>query len=309
MSRPCPLAGCGATLGDDVEICRGDARRLQLALTDVPELLDELDTSLARIGSTWTEPGGIHGRATGGCKPGCDHSPDNPSCVAETSLDVNLAASEAAAQLRIVLHGWARVWDEETPIRASPPDVSRGGEIADRTLAQFRLARRARDFALGTAARQARLLAHEALAGRPWAPDIAREILDAVAKARRAIDRPPDVTLAGTCTCGAAVYATAGDLRARCRACGVARDPQELYDAMLEARGHLHTAPAAVIARMLTDVTTGKPLVTAAQIRGWKHRGAIEAAEVNAAGQPCYSLADVAKLAREGAPEAERIEA
>lgn len=296
MSRTCPVQGCYVTLADDEEICRGSARRLRTQLQAIPDLLDELDTALARIGSS--EPGEIRGSASGGCKPGCDHLPDNPSCVAGVVLDVNLAASEATAQLRSVLHGWARVWDEETPITIPDSAVD--------VPAARRIAARMRAHALGTASRQALLLATQPLGARPWAPDIANEIAAAVRKAERAIDIAPDVTLAGTCSCGMAVYATAGEARARCRWCGLSHDPDELYDAMIAARGHLHTAPAAVIARMLVDPRTGKPLVTAAQIRGWKHRDALEVDHVNAAGQPEYRIDDVVRLARDGAPSTEQ---
>ena len=281
-ARTCPL--CGATLADDTELDPGCAGRLKANLRAVPGILDELETTLARIGSTWREPGGIRGRATGGCKPGCDHADDNPSCVAGVTLDVNLAASEAALQLRTVLHGWVRVWDEETPAA----DV---------------IELRARTWSMATASRQATLLAQQPLAGRPWAAELAREVDAAVRKAERAIDTPPEATLAGRCGCGTPIYTRTGDTKARCSACGVEHDVRELYDAMVQARGALQVAPAAVIARMLIDPATGQAIVTAAQIRGWRYREALEVVETNAAGQPCYSVAAVAWLAKNGAPE------
>lgn len=294
--RPCPVDRCDATLGRDEEICRGCSRRLTLELRAVPHLLEELDTSLARIGSGAPD-GTPRGAPTGGCRPGCRHEADNPSCVAGVRLDVNLAASDAAAYLRAVLQGWARVWDEETPLAIPGGDQSGP--------ARLRAARARRDFLLATARRQALLLAGQPLAARPWAGDLANEVHAAVRAAERAIDTPPDVTLAGTCPCGTPVYGVAGDTRARCRACGTWHDAQDLHDAMLQARGHLHTAPAAVIARLLVDPTTGKPMCTAAQIRGWRHRGLLEVAEVNPAGQPCYRIDRVAVLAARAATEEE----
>lgn len=308
-ARLCPVDRCDATLADDEEICRGSARRLQLDLRDIPDLLDELDTTMARIGSS--APAELHGALTGGCKPGCDHAPDNPSCIAGARLDIDQAASEAAAHLRALLHSWVRVWDEETPIAEDDGSVGPMcrlaglcGHASCLRILECRQAagqRRNRDRLLHKAERQALLLASQPLAGRVWAPELAGEIRDAVRQARRAIDVPPEVTLAGTCSCGAAVYAVSGDTRARCRSCGLWHDAQDLHDAMLQARGHLHTAPAAVIARMLVDPTTGKPMCTAAQIRGWRHRGLLEVAEVNPAGQPCYRIDRVAELARNGA--------
>lgn len=302
--RPCPLDG--VPLAPDEYICRACAGALRGRLRAVPDLLDELDTTLAGQRSNWSEPGGIHGQPSGGCKPGCDHSPDSTSCSEGVALGMNLAASEAAMQLRVVLHGWARVWDEETPI--APPDPAHYRDDdegrAALTAARYRAtnARKERDRALTKSATQALLLAARPLAGRTWAPELAAEIRDAVRQAERAVDRPPDQTLAGTCTCGMAVYAEPGDRTCRCRWCGTRHDPAQLYDeAIANADADDACAPAAVIARSLIDPATGKPLCTAAQIRGWRYRGSLDPVGVNPAGQPLYAVTAVRRLAREGA--------
>lgn len=283
-ARPCPMERCDAELTHDEEICRACAGRLRAQLRAVPALLDDLDDALARIGSS--EPGEIRGAASGGCKPGCDHLPDNPSCVAGVRLDVNLAASEAAAQLRVVLHGWARVWAEQEPLPPTPD------------------AQRRRDWHLGTAARQALLLAGQPLSGRPWAPDLAKEIADAFRAADRARDTPPDLTFVGRCSaCSTPIYAVLGDAIARCQQCGARHDSADLHECALAGAKNA-VESASVIARALLDPVTRKPLVTSSMIRGWKHRGALDVAEVNGRGQPLYRVADVAKLARDGADKA-----
>ena len=294
MTRPCPLDGCEAALGDHEAICRGCGRRLAMSLAAIPELLDELDVTLARVGSAWREPGGIRGRGTGGCKPGCDHDADNPSCIAGVTLDVNLAASEAAAQLRIVLHGWARVWDEETPI---PLDdgyhgpMCRFGGVCDHASCLHVLAarqagpqRRTRDRLLGTATRQALLLAAQPLAGRPWAPDMAREILEAVRGAERAMDRAPENVLIGTCGCGSAVYAESGTTTARCAKCGAHHNAADLHATTLA--GSTEPLPKPDIALLLA-----MPVGT---LHRWSSENRIVSCGVNRAGQPLYILGPIA---------------
>ena len=305
-ARRCPVDRCGGVLTGDEFICRGSAGRLRTQLRAVPALLDDLDDSLARIGSQ--PPEGLHGALSGGCKPGCTHGPDVPSCAAGVRLDYSEAAGEAARQLRLVLHGWARVWDEETPLDDSPDPLGPTchwlpcGHDSCFAIgihaAAKRIRRRERDHALGTAARQAMLLAEQPLAGRVWAPELANEIGAAVRQAERAVDIPPTVTLAGTCTCGSPVYGATGDARARCRSCGVWHDARALHDAALASANPAEAhAPAAVIARAIVDPVTGRPLVTASQIRGWRYRGALEPVGVNAAGQPLYAIAAVRALA------------
>lgn len=288
MTRTCPVDRCDAELTADEIICRGSAARLRGQLRAIPELLDELDTTLARIGSTWSEPGEIRGRATGGCKPGCDHAADSTSCVAGVSLDVNLAASEAAAQLRIVLHGWARVWDEETPLAI--PDSA-----VDLPAAR-RIAYRMRAHALGTAGRQALLLADQPLAGRAWAPELADEVGAAVRRAERAIDRPADVTLAGTCTCGMSLYAEVGSRIARCRWCGVTSDYDGSRAAMLAKMpaAYERTLPKPELAQLV-----GIPVGT---LHRWSSENRIIAQGYNEKGQPLFLVGPIAKAAQSGVP-------
>ena len=303
-ARPCPLDG--AELRDHETICRGCARLTETRLRAIPELLDELDTSLARIGSTWTEPGGIRGRASGGCKPGCDHDADSSSCVAGVSIDVNLLASEAAMQLATVLYGWARVWDEETPIPTDDgiegPMCRIAGVCEHRSCLRILGARQAlprrrvRDRMLSTTRRQAILLSGQPLAGRAWAPDLAAEIRDAVRQAERAIDRAPDVTLAGTCACGMVLYAQAGAKRVTCRWCSASYDYDGSRAAMLAElpQAYEHLLPKPEIAQLV-----GIPVGT---LHRWSSEGRIKAEDVNEKGQPLYLLGPIAKAVQQGVP-------
>ena len=83
-----------------------------------------------------------------------------------TDEEVLRIASEAAAQLRGVLHGWARVWDEETPITVVRQIVRGPLNVTaeeHRVQAEALARRRARDRAMAKAPTQALLLAAEPL--------------------------------------------------------------------------------------------------------------------------------------------------
>jgi hypothetical protein len=246
--RPCPL--CSASLAPGAEICGGCAQRLRNQLRAVPELLAELDLAITKQ----TTAGG---QGLGG-----------------SGLDFDPVASEAAVALRLCLHGWARVWDEETP-----RDVTAGGAERDR--------------ALSSAAGQAGLLAGARLASRPWAPEVAEEVRQAVTRAWAAVDRPPDTEFVGWCPddCGAALYAAQGAAQTRCRACGAPWDVQASRDSLLAAAVDV-LAPAATLARALG--------VEPATLRQWRRRGQLVPAEVTTDGRPLYRVADVQALRARG---------
>ena len=307
-ARPCPVTGCDAELSADEYICRGSARRLAGQLRAIPDLLDELDTTLARMGSTWSEPGEIRGRATGGCKPGCDHAPDNPSCVEGVSSDLNQAAMDAASKIRAVLHGWVRVWDEETPIPTDDgyhgPMCRLGGLCAHASCLHVLGARQAgprrkvRDRLMASTARQAFLLAAQPLAGRIWAPEVADEISEAVRGAERVLDKPPERQVACTCTCGRPVLAAPGQAIARCPGCGHEWDVEASRAALLAASDDV-LETACTISRALD--------LNARTVRSWASRGRLQVArddegkpQYTRSGQPLYRVADVDALRHAG---------
>lgn len=303
MTQLCP---CGKQLPDGIYLDAGCAGAMAVELRAVPSTLDELDTSTIYAGSNWTEPGS--GPAGGGaiCPAGCDHGPDNPTCVQDAALTWSLRAADAAARLRGVVGRWARVWDRDHPVPEGPagPLCRQAAAFAcdHRSCDQIRRNgfRAARARLLATAAGQAQLLTSQALASEPWAPQLRLELHRAIEEADTAIDLPPEMELAGRCTCGMAIYSQVGSASAVCRWCSLRWQVRQLRAQMLEAKG-MATAPAATLARLLRDPITGGPLVTAAQVRGWAYRGSLEVAETNRAGQPCYRIADVLRLAREGA--------
>lgn len=301
------LCVCGKQLPEGIYLDAGCTGAMGVELGAVPSTLDELDTSTIYARSNWTEPGS--GPSGGGaiCPAGCDHHGDNPTCVQDAALTWSVRAAEAAARLRGVVGRWARVWDRDHPITEGPagPLCRDAAAFAcpHRSCDQIRRNgfRAARTRLLATAAGQAQLLRSQALASEPWAPQLRVELHRAIDAADAAIDLPPEMELAGRCTCGMAVYAQVGSTATVCRWCSLRWQVRQLRAQMLEAKGSA-TAPAATLARLLRDPITGDPLVTSAQIRGWAYRGALDVAETNRAGQPCYRIADVLGLARDGAP-------
>lgn len=204
--RPCPL--CGSGLAPGAEICGGCHAATRGRLRDVPGLLTELDVTLARGGSA------REGRGSA------------------SRVDYDESASDAILALRTVLHGWVRVWLEETP-------VPLGQQAAvDRLLATTR--------------GQAALLAGQHLAHRLWAPDLATELRDAVRDAWKAVDRPPDVEFVGWCPdpCGRALYVPEHLATVTCRWCGARWDVEASRAVMLAAStGAALTKPG--LARLL----------------------------------------------------------
>jgi len=281
----CPLDGAGLPVG--AVLCPGCTQRTRLALRDVPELLRELDVTISeQVTLTSTA-------ATATCtRPGCTHGDDEPGCGQGVTLGMDSRASDARTALVHVLHGWARCWDEETPVPA--PDEAIGpthGGIC-RHASCWRVQRAARQDAfcalrvrmLATAAGQARLLAGVPdLAAREWAPELAREIRDAVRAAERAIDRPPDVEVVGRCQgCGTTLYAPVGAPLVECPSCGRREGREDMREASLaQARTLL---PAHQLAAVLH--------VDPARVRQWIRRERLVPVRADMDGRPVYRIAD-----------------
>ena len=247
--RPCPL--CRAALAPGVVICGGCHAATRGRLRDVPGLLTELDVTIARLGSAREGKG------------------------AATKLDFDEAASDASLALRTTLHGWARVWWEETPV--SP----------ERRPAVDRL--------MSTARGQAALLAGQQLASRPWAGDLALELRAAVRDAWRAVDRPPDVTFIGWCPdgCGRALYAADGMVQVKCRWCGSQWDVEASRAVMFAAAtGAALTKPE--LARLLKI-----PMGT---LHRWSSEYRILPVWLDDAGRLSYELEPIARAVRAGTP-------
>lgn len=298
--RPCPVVlrdgVCGRPLPPGAEACGACTTNLRLDLEAVPVALAELDVAITRQTHMTAAGGGS------GCPEGCGHWPESPYCVAGARLTFDARASEAALALRLVLHGWIRVWDEETPIA----DVVEGplcgprrhfarttyvpGCTHDscRRVLFTTTAETGRALQIGTPEAQAHTLAARVpqLAGRPWLPDLATELAAALREAWAACDRPPDQRVVGRCMtdgCGAPVYAAEGSTSTTCRPCGTRWEVQALRDASLAAAEHF-ALPAVALA-----VVLGVPAGT---IRSWRSRELLSPVGVNAAGQPLYRVSD-----------------
>lgn len=146
---------------------------------------------------------------------------------------------------------------------------------------------------------------------RTWAPDCAAAISAAVRRAEQHVDQPPVEHYAGHCDaeirttagivrCGWELYAQLGKDVVKCRGCGTEHDVAMRRQKMLESAGNtLVTATQATRA-----LSTPDREVTAAMVRGWKHRGGLEQAiehgqdggqrpAYDERGRPLYVLRDV----------------
>lgn len=275
----CPR--CAAELTTGATLCRGCTDHTRVELGAIPALLEELDLTLSGQASA-REPSGDT------CPAGCDHDPDSPTCRQGVTLDLDEGASAARHGLTQTLHGWARVWDEETPVPA-------GG------------LRRLRDLVISTPARQARTLAAVPdLGSRTWAAALAVDVDVTVGRARAAIDTPPDRVFLGWCPgrdgaeCGRALYAAVNAGTARCPGCSAVWPVEESRTALMAAGGEA-LAPALDLARALRV-----PLGT---MRRWRHDGWLQPVDdgegkplCNAAGQPLYRFRDAQRLAQGNTP-------
>ena len=271
--RPCPV--CGAALAPGAVIDSGCITRTRQLLREVPVLLVELDVAISR--QTSMPPAG----GTGGCPEGCEHRADSARCVAGVRLVLDLRASDAALALRTMLHGWARVWDEESP------RVDREGQPMVTWIA-------VREQLMGSTQGQAWLLEAVSLSGRLWAPEFALDVQAAVEEGWRAVDRPPDSTIVGRCQqCAQPIYAPEGADVVRCRACGMSASRADVREQSLAESRTLLTATklAAVL-----DVPEGT-------VRSWVSRGKLTRRRYDMDGRPLYRVADGAALKARGEVE------
>lgn len=129
-----------------------------------------------------------------------------------------------------------------------------------------------------------------------WAGDFAESLVEAVGRARRAVDIPAELVFAGPCPtkdCGQELWARPEAATTVCRGCEQEHDLEALRASrMMEAR-HAK-APAETIARALT--AQGRHL-TAERIHKWRARGKIHPAGFDpTTGRALYRLGDVTDL-------------
>lgn len=190
------------------------------------------------------------------------------SPAAERPLPINLTAAAVADDLHNVLGTWAF-------------------DVAGRHGAAITIA--------STADAAAYLVAHTStLRTHPAADELHDEITDAIARAWRAIDRPPERRFAGPCDeCGEDLYGRPHRAELRCGHCGAVYDAHHRRSWLLDqARDQLATAKT--IARALPDLV-GKP-ITPSMIRGYAHRGRLAPRPPDPTGQARYRVGDVIDL-------------
>lgn len=228
-----------------------------------------------------------------------------PLTAAATSSPVAFGATEAGREVRTVVLRWVQrtldvVLPPDRPMAARYDVFERAGRDPSGWLAdRWQLIRR-----------------------QPWAATCADEVARAVRHAYALVDTPPDTWFAGSCDvvlddpdhpgtthlCGWQLEGRLDESVVRCRGCGTQHDVAERRERML-ARMPDVLVTAADAARALS--TPGRP-VTAAMVRGWRHRGHLEPETgpderplYNDAGAPLYRLAAVQaadRLVRYGDP-------
>ena len=209
----------------------------------------------------------IRGQATGGCRPGCDHHPDNPSCTQGITLDLDTRAADLAARIRRALTRAGHTWATTMPGPITRPQHTRIVWV------------------LRGPARIALELADEDLDTAVWAGPLAAVLLPAIGDAERACGGRAPARPVGRCTeCTAPLTAREDDTTVTCPSCGHSTSVEQATDDALAIAEHV-TGTATELARILGT--------TPAVIRGHAHRGNITAASTSADGQPRYRLGDV----------------
>ncbi len=180
-----------------------------------------------------------------------------PSGLARERTPINVGAMTVADDLQNTLTTWAR--DVGTGHLCAPYPPSPAVHAA---------------FAL--------LRNIDAIRRHPAVAELFDEVTDAIAQARRAVDRPADRIYLGQClvetpdeegrvvTCLEEIWARADAHEVQCRTCGVTHEVMERRRwLLLKAQDMLFTVRDA--SHMLGDV--GGIEVTQARIRGYLHRG------------------------------------
>jgi RNase P/RNase MRP subunit POP5 len=222
VSLACVL--CGAALTDQAYLCHPETAALATDLRAVPDLLRELEV-------TTTRQARISAPARGnGDKP----------------LPIDMRASDAATQIRTVLHGWARCLLEEIPEPHGIEDDPRlpAAERSARTFLRHDWAAEV-DAQWAAAGRDAAGWLEGNMADvrrQEWAGELAQELRRARENAEHAIDRPESRLYAGPCgnpdsdpPCQATLWAAIDATEVTCRTCGHVWDVEQRRDQLIAA--------------------------------------------------------------------------
>lgn len=250
ITAPCPVCqrpGNGLLCdgiyvnGRDVS-CTG---HLERDLGDVASIVGDLDITLSRQDCVPSVGGNSQPRPDAQDEPGL-------SAIASTRNPVHWGASIAAGTLENVLTTWVRdlTDDDWRPGLGVPPSAAAAGHM---------------------------LMLVREIRRHPAVDELVDQITDAIAQARRAVDRPADRTFVGPCNtmtegvkCIEDLYARRGASEVRCKVCSAEHDVAARREWLLDqAEDRLVTVREA--ARYLGEV--GGQAVTEDRIRGHLRRG------------------------------------
>ncbi|MGH3745795.1 MAG: hypothetical protein ACRDT8_00165 [Micromonosporaceae bacterium] len=270
---PCQVPGCPYP-ANDAFVCGACVGQLEKALRELPALLDDLDTTFARLHKV------AAGVGTGDESDGLPYRGDVSTVRGWLFRTLERWAVYVLGKRNGGLV-WARI-------------NVRGIGITSATGAA--------DYLLDLADEIARLTT--------YGPELVIAITDAVAAARRAVDSPADVQFAGVCghrdggsreRCQGAVYAYQGAIVGACRLCGARHADIAKRRADMLASAEDKLANATEIGQALTALE--RP-VGGGTIRKLAERGRIVSKGRDARGNPLYRLGDVLDaLARPSAPD------
>lgn len=248
---------CGAPTGDSERLCRAHSADLAADLSAVEDYLAaELDVTRTRQSRTVADRHG--GRS------------------AERPLPWNEHASVVASYLNTTLNAWAL-------------DVSRIGEDERDPLAGH-------DYTDTVAVAGWLRRNLSTLRRHPDAGQAHEDLVHAVARARRAIDRPAEKVFAGPCNaeidgqvCNEDLYGRPGQPVVACRSCGARHDMVKRREWML-AVVEDEVAYSGLLAGLVTSL--GVP-VGSSTIRRYAATGRIKVISVDAKRRPLYRIGDV----------------
>lgn len=193
-----------------------------------------------------------------------------------TRLPINLAAAERAATAFGALTTWARVVEND---RGEPVPEPRRGEHPAAVAARY-------------------LTGHLTwIRSQRFAAEALADLRSAGGAIRQIVDSPPAERFAGTCECGAFLYAREGAATVACRNCDASWDVetsrQNLWDALPE---YLFTASECGLLLMIYGIGKQDRRRWAKTITMWAARGHI-AAHGEIDGAPLYLFRDVQERA------------
>jgi hypothetical protein len=253
----CEVIACDLP-APDATVCVGCGRKLRFNLMDVPELVPELETTLARHAR-------IGGQAHG-------------SRSAEIPLVFDIRASEVGHAFRGTLQTWVRLVHDE----------KYASDQGKKPLPEDRLSSMAGWLVTEVDWLRMHEIGHDAVT----------EILQAIASVRRLIDRPPGRVFLGICSavhagieCTEPLYGLNGRHEVRCRTCGTEHQVEERREVLRDSVEDVLARPAEICRAVIWL----DEHVRADQITRWQQAGRL-LPKGHDEGKPRYRIGDVLDL-------------